>query len=198
MRFTVVLLFITCCFAGCKKEDTSPLGRYKSALEQGLEAERGPEETVLGIELGMSDQQFYDRCTELNRQQLVTMGGGSNLVDHYLANDLDRPATLTFRPKFLGENPRRIQAMEITVIYEEWAPWNKSAYADKLLPEVVDYFNRTLGIELQQVHNPLYGTTYFSVEGYRLLALWVKDDSMVTGIITDLSTISSDPLGLVQ
>ena len=73
MRITVLLLFMICCLAGCQKEDNSPLGRYRSAVEAGLTADTGPRETVLGIDLGMTYQEFYDHCMQLNGQQIVTM-----------------------------------------------------------------------------------------------------------------------------
>ncbi len=198
MRLTFLLFLIAAALTGCKKEDNSPLGRYRSALIAGLEAETGPREAMLGIEIGITDREYFDRCTELNRLTLITMGGGSNLVDHRLVNDLDRPATLSFWPVFLGENPRRVQAVQFNVIYDDWSPWNKDAYADSLLPQVRDYFARTLETELQELNHPVNGTVYVSVEGLRHVALWAKDETTITGQIIDLRTLSSDPLGLFQ
>ncbi len=198
MRLIFLLLLFATALTGCNKEDNSPLGRYRSALSAGLEAETGPREAVLGIEVGITDREFFDRCTELNQQMLITMGGGNNLVDHHLVNDLDRPAMLSFWPVFLGQNPRRVQALQFNVIYDDWSPWNQQATAEKLMPEVREYFSRTLGLELQALEHPLHDTVYVNVNGLRHVAIWEKDATTVTGQIMDLRTTSSDPLGLVQ
>ncbi|MBB4077584.1 hypothetical protein GGR28_000185 [Lewinella aquimaris] len=193
---TVSLLFMCFFFVGCKQEDTTPLGQYLRAVEAGLEEEPSTAETVMGIHLNDTDREFYDRCTELNRQQLITMAGGSNQVAHELKNDLDRPARMTFQPVFTQTNPRRIDAMELTFIYDEWSPWNKTAYADQLLPRVAEYMSRIQNVEFIQLVHPHFGDMYVHVNGSMHLALWAADDSTVKGRFTDLSGLDGDPLHL--
>ncbi|MCP9237652.1 hypothetical protein [Lewinella sp. JB7] len=181
---------------GCQKVDDSPLGQYRRAVAAGLEADPSGGEAVFGIHLGDTDRAFFDRCTELNRQQIVTMAGGGNLVGHRLENDLDRPANMTFRPVFTEETPRKIGAMDLTFMYDDWSPWNKAAYTDKLLPEVADYLSRTLGVNFLEIEHPRLKRMYVHVDGSRHVAVWADDVSLVKGRITDLSELDADPLGL--
>ncbi|CAH1002070.1 hypothetical protein LEM8419_02987 [Neolewinella maritima] len=183
--------------AACQPEDTSPIGQYRSAVAEGLEAPAAPTEAVLGIELGIPAREFFDRCTALNQQQLITMGRGGTAVDHKLDTELDRPAMMTFSPIFIGE-PRTLQALELSFIYDEWSPWNKSAYADSLLPQVAQYFHHTLDTDLIELQHPRLQRLFTAVDGNRLLALWKDDESTVKGMITDLSTLTGDPLELLQ
>ncbi len=183
---------------GCRPEDTTPVGRYRTAIKEGLEAPAAPMETVLGIDLGIPAQEFFDRCTALNQQQLITMGGGGGtVVDHVMPNDLNRPALMTFHPIFIGE-PRTLQALELSFRYDDWSPWNKRASADTLLPDVAAYFANTLGTELIDLQHPRRKRVFASVDRNRLLTLWREDDSTVKGMITDLSTLTGDPLELLQ
>ncbi len=193
--YLLIFLFLV---VSCAKPDDSPVGQYRRAVSEGLQAELPDAAALLGIPLGITDQSYYDRCTELNRQQLITMGSTSNSADHIMENDLDRPAKLSFRPIFSAQVPRILQGIDAEFMYQDWSPWNKAAYADKLLPQVVDYLDRTLGTQLTPLEHPSYGTTYTAVDGSRLVAAWEADQTSVTVIIADLSALHSDPLGLAR
>ncbi len=193
LLFLPMALFVL----GCQPEDTTPVGRYRTAIAEGLEAPAAPMETVLGIDLGIPAQEFFDRCTALNQQQLITMGGGGTVVDHVMPNDLNRPALMTFHPVFIGE-PRTLQALELSFRYDDWSPWNRRASADTLLPDVAHYFTNTLGTELIDLQHPRRKRVFAGVDKNRLLTLWREDDSTVKGTITDLSTLTGDPLELLQ
>ncbi|THH41627.1 hypothetical protein [Neolewinella litorea] len=195
--FLCCLMLLGFCWS-CQPKDESPVGRYRSAVTEGLNADLEARETVLGLNLGITDTAYFDRCTELNRQQLITMGRGGTEADHLMENDLDRPAKLSFRPIFTQQNPRIVQAMQTEFIYQDWSPWNKAAYAENLLPDVADYLSRTLSTEFIELEHPQHGRTFASVDGSRLVALWKVDDTSVTAMIVDLSSLKRDPLGLVQ
>ena len=193
-----VLVILVIGMLSCSKQDTTPLGRYREAIASGLTATERPTTTMLGLTLGMTDQEFWDRCTELNRQQLITMAGGSNQVSHPMPTDLDQPATLMLQPLFTAAQPRRIQALQMDINYDAWSPWNRNAQADSLLPRAAVYFANLLETDLIELDHPQHGHTYASVEGNRLFALWSRDGSVVRGMLTDLSTYSEDPLKLIK
>lgn len=192
------LFFVLLFMAACAPQDDSPEARYRRAVVAGLESEEGPRETVLGVRLGTPGQAYFDRCTELNRQQLVTMGGGGKSVDHRMPNDLDRPATLTFWPTFIDDGQNSVQSIETKFQYDDWAPWNPEASADSLLPQVTDYIARDLDLEFLELNHARYGRTMVNVTGNRLIAFWVQDKSTVKGMFTDLSTLEDDPLQLAR
>ena len=198
MLYRLFLLTMTALLLlGCQPQDTSPEARYRAAIEEGLEAPAAAMETVLGIDLGIPAREFFDRCTALNQQQLITMGRGGNVVDHLMPNDLKRPALMTFQPIFIG-SPRTLQALELSFMYNDWSPWNKRASADTLLPDVARYFANTFDTELIDLRHPRHQRVFASVEQNRLLTLWREDESTVKGMITDLSTLTGDPLELLR
>ncbi|NJB85189.1 hypothetical protein GGR26_000934 [Lewinella marina] len=195
---TLLWVLVISLATACQPTDDSPLGRYRSAVTDGLNAELSEKETVLGINLGITDTAYFDWCTQLNRQQLITMGRGGTEADHLMETDLDRPAKLSFHPIFTQQNPRIVQALQTEFMYQDWSPWNKAAYADKLLPDVADYLSRTLATEFIELDHPQHGRTYAAVDGSRLVALWKVDHTSVRAMIADLSSLKGDPLGLVQ
>lgn len=194
----ITTVLVLSMLAGCGSEDTSPLGRYRQAITEGLAASEHPDVSMLGLTLGMTDQEFWDRCTELNRQQLITMAGSSNQVSHPMPTDLDQPATLMLQPLFTADKPRRIKSLQMDLNYDAWSPWNRNAQADSLLPRAAVYFATLLDTDLIELDHPQHGRTYASVQGNRLFALWRRDGSVVRGMLTDLSTYSGDPLELVE
>ena len=183
---------------GCAQPDNSPLGRYRSAVTDGLDGTLTQTETVMGIDLGITDEAYYDRCTELNRQLLINIGRGGNEAEHMMENDLDRPAKMMFQPVFNQQDPRILQGISTEFNYQDWSPWNKEAYADKLLPDVADYLHRTLDVDFIELEHPRNGHTFASVGGGRHIAVWKLDDTSVRATITDLTALERDPLGLVQ
>lgn len=198
MKYFLYLICVAGLALGCQPVDDSPIGQYQRAVTEGLSEELSERETVLGLQLGITDTAYFDRCTQLNRQQLITMGRGGTEADHLMENDLDRPAKLAFRPIFTQQNPRIVQAIQTEFLYQDWSPWNKAAFAEHLLPDVADYLSRTLNTEFIQFEHPQNGLTYAAVDGSRLIALWKVDDTSVTATIADLSSLKRDPLGLVR
>ncbi|WP_116124575.1 hypothetical protein [Lewinella sp. IMCC34183] len=193
--FAISAMFVA---LACTATDETPLGRYRSAVAAGQDAPLTAPATVLGIDLGMTDREYYDRCTELNRQELISVGRGGNESQFVMQNDLDRPARMLFRPMFSGADPRILDAVLAEFVYQDWSPWNRDANASHLLPEVADYLTRTLDTELIEIDHPRRGKTFAGVEGGRLVAIWMADSSSVTATIANLGSLPADPLGLVK
>jgi hypothetical protein len=192
------LLLVALSVSGCAPEDTSPIGRYRTAVEDGLNEDPATLDAILGLDLGIAKQAFYDHCTQLNQQQLITMAGGANLVSHPMRNDLDKPATLTFRPIFTKSSTPRVEAYELRFMYDDWAPWNQASRSDKLLPEAKDYLERTMGLQPIELQHPRHGTVHADVTDTRLTAIWAEDEATVKAMIVDLSRQPGDPLQLLR
>ena len=197
MRYLMLLLLISG-FVACEEEDTSPIGRYRTALESGHNAELTEPETVLGLSLGMTSQEYYDRCMQLNQAQLITAGGGGTQAEHMMANDLDRPARMSFRPVYEGKDPRIVGGIDTEFIYQDWAPWNKAAQAEVLITDVVDFFERTTTGEFIQLDHPQYGRIFVNISGGRILTVRKDGSSTVIASFSDLTRTDRDPLNLVR
>ena len=186
------LLFLTACGPG------SPEEQYLDAVAEARTATERHDELFLNLKLGMPRQAFFDTCTVLNQQKLITMGRGGTTVEYRLDDgELPRPALLTFAPTFTEERPGQVAVMNVIYLYDDWAPWNPQASADSLLVNVRDYYTDRYGDDhWYAFEHPQVGTVHTQVIGNRRTALWKhSDNAQVRGRITDLTLLPDDPLG---
>lgn len=184
------------CSACINEPKGTPQERYEAALAKGLASEEVTNDLFLGLELAVTDKQFYDRCTELNKQQKVTMGSGGNRVDYKLGDALPRPATLTYYPDFSEDRPRIIKAMDMEIIYDDWSPWNKDAHTPKLMADVAKWAKKKFGDGFEIVDHPQHQKVIVQVKNNRRITFWALDTKAVRGRITDLNALPNEPLGL--
>ena len=190
------LLLGVCLLTACGP--SSPEEEYLEAVADARTASERHNELFLNLELGMPRQAFFDTCTVLNQQKLITMGRGGTTVDYRLTNgELPRPARLTFAPTFTEERPGQVAVMNVIYIYEDWAPWNPNASADSLLIHVRDYYTEQYGDQpWYNFDHPQVGPVYTQIIGNRRTAFWKhSDNAQVRGRITDLTLLPDDPLG---
>lgn len=194
LSFAAVAMLLFC---SCSNEpEGTPQERYEAALAKGLASTKPSNDLFLGLELAVTDKVFYDRCTELNKQQLITMGSGGNRVNHDLSDELARPATLTFYPDFSKDRPRIIKAMDMEIVYDDWSPWNTEAHSPKLLADVAKWARKEFGTDFEVVDHPKHQKVLVQVKNNRRTAFWVLDTRVVRGRITDLNALPEEPLGL--
>jgi hypothetical protein len=138
----------------------------------------------LGIYLGMAQKDFYDLCTELNKNQLITQGpGGNTNVEHRIVDEFDSEVSMRFFPTFIDE---KIFEMPVTYSYVAWAPWNRQYWAEKLLPKVLEKYKETYGDDFKLLEHPTQGKVYYKIDGKRRINLFVKDEHLVQAVFTDL------------
>ena len=114
----------------------------------------------LGFYLGMAQKDFFDHCTELNKQQKITQGpGGTTSVEH----------------KIKG-----------TYTYDSWAPWNKEYSSAALLPKILESYKATYGGDFKVVNDRYQGKIYYRMDGKRRINLFIKDEQFVQAIFTDM------------
>lgn len=192
--FLLAMLGILSAF-GCQQEaDVPPLERYEKALAAGLASNQTENEVFLDLDLGITRKAYFDKCTVLNRQKRITMGGGGNAVDYRLKEELPRPATMTFAPDFGADN-KSIKAMTVLVSYDDWAPWNKKSHAPQVLRDLYPFFTKTYGKDFMVVPHEELGSVLVQVKHNRRIAAWVKDERFVQVRITDLNAHPEEPLG---
>lgn len=165
----MVLLFAACSITlSCSYLDTGP---------------RKSEELFLGIYLGMKKEDFFDRCWQLNKENLVTQGPGNQSVEYRL-NGNEKPSILMhFYPHFYND---RIYEMPVVYHYEPWAPWNREYWSDKLLDKIVHHFDSTYG-KMEVLDHRTMGKVYYRIDGKRRINVFIKDDQYVQAVFTDMS-----------
>ncbi|MBN3583873.1 hypothetical protein JYB64_15870 [Algoriphagus aestuarii] len=138
----------------------------------------------LGFYLGMPQKDFFDHCTELNKQQKITQGpGGSTNVEYRIVDEYDSEISMRFFPTFIDE---KVYEMPVLYTYVAWAPWNRQYWAENLLPEVLEKYKLTYGDDFELLDHPTQGKVYYKIDGKRRINLFVKDEQFVQAVFTDL------------
>jgi len=138
----------------------------------------------LGFFIGMPQKDFFDHCTELNSQKMITQGpGGSTSVEHKIKGSFDGDVSMRFYPTFID---KKIYEMPVTYTYESWAPWNKEFSAMALFPKILETYKSIYGDDFKVINHPYQGKVYYKMDGKRRINLFIKDDQFVQAIFTDM------------
>jgi hypothetical protein len=163
------LLFLALCLLAC----------------EGLQ--KGPSENdqiFFDIYLGMKQKDFFDHCTELNQQQIITQGsGGATSVEHRIKDKYSSEVSMRFFPTFIDYE---IFEMPVTYSFIAWAPWNRQFWAEELLEEILEDYKNSYGEDFILINHPTQGKVYYKIDGKRRINLFVKDEQFVQAVFTDL------------
>lgn len=193
-----ILVFALFTLSACK--DNRPvMERYKEALAEGIAANQRTDDFILGLKFGMRPKDFFDHCTDLNKQQLITEGTGGNSVKYRL-EDLEKPGHMFFFPEFTevaadSGDSSVIYAFNLEFKYEGWAPWSSDSFGSiPLLRDVARVFVDWYGNDFLAVPDEQVGRIVTQVRNNRRISLWIKNESHVRGRIVDLSVAPNEPL----
>lgn len=131
----------------------------------------------LGVRLGMERQEFYDYCWDLNKQgQNITQGHHNTSVMHSDSINFTFPTEINFYPQFNESD--KVYILPVRYEYRSWAPWNKEAHADKLLPEVISLMQKAYGGTFEQ--KEINGKeVWFKYDNPRLITIYQEEDRYV-------------------
>ena len=176
-----ILLFFQFC---------SQKSKYESKLRKGLESGIRHDTLFLGIYLGMSSQDFYAHCWELNKQGIIRQGEGNRSVLYELSDELKSVVDVNFYPTFFND---KIYEMPVTFRYKAWAPWNKQFSGDTLHLELHDLFQEWYGKGFMEVRNPDKGLAFVKIDGNRRISLYKghNADGIVWALYTDMSVVTN-------
>ncbi len=122
----------------------------------------------------------------MNKKGLFTDGKSNTAVLYRLNhNELKYDASMNFYPEMHKD---KINKMSVSFQYDAWAPWNKHLFADSLLPDVVNLYNKWYDggnpfIEVGKRENMIF----IKVDGNRRITIRKHDDMDVKVEYTDLS-----------
>ena len=170
--------------AGCTEE--SGYEKYIATTEKEMASGVRADSLFFGISLGMTADEFYGHCWEMNKKGLFTDGEGNTAVMHqFKNNELKYPATMNFYPDFFDG---KIYRMRVNYQYDGWAPWNKNMFADSLQLDVLNLYNTWFsgGNPFIKVEDKKKGTIYVKVDGNRRIIIGKFNDSHVKVDFTDL------------
>jgi len=169
---SAVLLLVAC-------DQRSP---YQKMVDEGLSSGERYDSTLLGIQFGMTVKEFFDYCFEMNQKGSFQQGSGTVIYD---VNDkLPLPAQMEFYPIF---QDTQIVELPIAVTYDNWAPWNKRAFADSLQLDLKNLLEEWHGEGFVEVTHPERGSIFVKVDGNRRIIIAKQDDQIAKVLYTDMS-----------
>ncbi len=178
MKWIVLVIVAALIVGGC-----SPGKQYERRLKKELASGIRYDSLFMGISFGMTSQEFYEHCWDLNKDSLVKQGSANMSVQYDINEELDYPATMNFYPVF-GEG--KIIEMPVRFIYNGWAPWTKELSASNLAIDVKHWYEEIYGKGFITVTHPMKGQAYTKIDGNRRITIYVENDLYVWALFTDM------------
>jgi len=162
----------------------NPEYKLEKTIEEELATGIKNDSLFLGLEFGITMQEFFDHCRELNSQGLVREGSKNMSVEYIFKDSLDQPLAFNFYADRESNGP--IHKYYTSFNYYAFA-LNRHLYSDQLmemLPSILmDWYG---GNEPFNVAKD--GKEYlYKIDGNRMIELYVYDLSTVVATYYDLS-----------
>jgi hypothetical protein len=185
MKYTfllVTVIGVALSMGSCGEE--APKTLYEKMEREALESGEQNDSLFFGLELGMTKQDFFLRCSELNKDSVLYMGTGGK-PEHHLEEALKHSARMVFYPDFYEE---KVWNMPVKFFYDGWSPWNKDYSATKLRDRVKDEMMEWYGgNEFVEIPHPTDTIAFVKIDGNRRILLERESaGAHVTATITDL------------
>ncbi|MBC6367223.1 hypothetical protein DDT91_10505 [Algoriphagus sp. AK58] len=163
---------------------TSCQSEYEKMEKRELASGKVVNDLFFGLELGMTQKQFFETCWNLNKEGVLTNGPTELSVQHSLVFPSGNPGKMRFYPKF---DEGKIYLMPVEFIYDGWSPWNEDLAVEKLREDVVKLFEKWYGEGFIEVSNEDKSQiAYVKMDGNRRIRIFKKHISAVRAEITDL------------
>ena len=158
---------------------------YSRLVKNELAKGKRVDSLFMGIYLGMNSKAFYSHCWDLNKKGLFTNGSNNTSVLYKINKGLKHSVSMNFYPDFYED---KIFVMRTSFEYDGWAPWNKSLYADSLLPDILQLYKKWYpsGNDFIKIKDQDRGVIYVKVDGNRRIIMGSFDDKLVKVDYTDL------------
>ena len=173
-HITIIILF--CILGSCKHS-------YYDMEERELNSGIRYDSLFFDLHLGMTSKAFYDRCWELNKQQIVKEGPSNSSVKYMIKEGVKYNVEMLFYPKFQKD---KVYMMLTTFSYEGWAPWNRERFSNVLIEDIKKLMESWYGKGFITVQGENNQKLYVMVQGNRRITISIKDDKDVMVRFTDL------------
>jgi hypothetical protein len=183
-QLTILLSLVCFSLLNCGKPD------YQTAKSEALATGFRNDSIFFDFKFGDTRDYFYSHCFELNRAGILTNGHQNMSVQYALPEFTEHKVYLDFYPDFCQG---KICSMIMTFNYEAWSPWAKELYANKLVPQVVKWFEEKYDTKFEAYQITEKQRKLIALDGNREIQIWVKDERYVEARMIDL-TAKPDPV----
>jgi len=156
--------------------------QYKRVVKAELASGERHDSIFLGFHFGMANKDFFDSCTELNKQRLIYQSGRGINVSFQM-DLLEEPVEVDFFPNFYEGV---IYEMETAYRYVNWSPWKKDLTGDKLKYRLLAVYEKTYGEGFMEIASADGKIAYVKVDGNRRISIYQLDEQVVRIIFTNL------------
>lgn len=181
IKLSVSVAMVALVFAACQSDYTKMV---KEELAKGIRKDS----ILLGINLGDTRQDFYGRCFDLNKQELVMESPGNNAVQYVFTDSVvhssPKEIRLFFFPNF--DDDQKIAEMEMDFSYTGSAMYDKSLQADSLKDRVQDLLMAWYKGNKFVIANVKDESLPVKVDGNRRIIVQKKDERSVLVRVQDL------------
>ncbi|MFK7934172.1 MAG: hypothetical protein AB8G22_11735 [Saprospiraceae bacterium] len=179
--FLAIIVLAMSCVSG---------NEYEQMVKKGLRSGEKFNDLFLGVELGMSSDDFFDHAWDLNKKGVVKQGIG-NMSVLYVIDSTDFEGihgdiNMDFYPDFHEEQLHR---MPMKFTYVAWAPWIKHRDDDHLEQDVLTILKTWYGDDFLEVSDPDRGSVHIKVDGNRQIKVR-KEERVVKVLMEDNSIIN--------
>lgn len=182
IKYAISLILFGLGLSGCIQSDYTKL--VKAELDKGIRVDS----LLLGINFGDTRDEFYGKCFDLNKQQLITQGPGGATVQYLFKDSLVHEAPIDLRLLFIPvfDQSDILIEMNLEFSYLAWAPWNEPYQSDKLKEKVLKLLqlwykgNEFITVEIDDNNVPI------KLDGNRRMLVYLKDTQNVVVKIQDI------------
>lgn len=127
--FTIIIAFVV---LGCSESKYDKL--VKEEMAKGI----ANDTLFLGMILGQSKKEFFDKCWKLNKEEVITNGSTNQFVKYILPkkNEDSNEIQMLFYGIFNKENI--MTGMDIQFSNKAWSLWNKKVQSEQLVYNIKD------------------------------------------------------------
>lgn len=185
MKYTFLLIAVigmALSMVSCGEE--APKTLYEKMEREALKSGKRYDSLFFDLRLGMTRQDFFLVCKDLNQDSIIYMGMGGK-PEYHLKDELKHSARMTFYPDYYEE---KIWNMPVKFTYDGWAPWNKDFSATKLRERLKDEMMEWYGgNEFIEIPHPTDTVALVKIDGNRRILLERESvGTYVTATFTDL------------
>ncbi len=168
-------------FSRCSKK-----AQYESLVKAGLKSGERHDTLFLGLYLGMTSEEFYKQCWDLNQKGIIRQGEDNTSVLFVMEEDFKARVDVNFYPTFIDD---KIYEMPVKYNYKSWTPWDKRFSADSLQVELLDLYEGWYGNGFMEIEHATRGKAFVKIDGNRRISLY-RDrsaDGTVWALYTDMT-----------
>lgn len=179
-------LILIACFVALSISSCKRGSKLKRTIETELESGVRNDSLFLGLKFGITLQEFYDHCWELNRDGTVKEGPNNMSVEYIFKDSLDNPIAFNFYAGQTSNRNEKVYQYNTSFYYYAWA-LNRHLYSDKLIKMLVPILMEWYGGN-EPFAQTINGEKHiFKIDGNRMIDIYIFDESKVSVTFTDLS-----------